>query len=144
MKIGSILKHKGDFVATVSPDEKISRLLEVLAEHNIGAVVVTNDGTHIEGIASERDVVRGTKEFGKKILKRPVSSIMTDVIASCTVESSVEELMVTMTEQRVRHIPVMDEETDTMVGIVSIGDVVYARIDHLEDEKKNLVNYITS
>lgn len=144
MKIASILKHKGEFVATISPEDKVSRLLEVLSEHNIGAVVVTDDADNVKGIASERDIVRGASELGKKVFKQPVSSIMTDVIATCTVDSSVEELMVTMTEERVRHIPVLDEESGQMVGIVSIGDVVYARIDHLEDEKKNLVNYITS
>ncbi|MFZ1362040.1 MAG: CBS domain-containing protein [Candidatus Nanopelagicales bacterium] len=144
MKIGSILSHKGEFVATISPDESVARLLELLSEHNIGAVVVTNDDDSVSGIVSERDVVRGGNDIGKKILKRPVSSIMTPVVATCTVDSQVEELMVTMTEERVRHIPVMDEESGRMVGIVSIGDVVRARIDHLEDEKKNLVNYITS
>lgn len=144
MKIGSILKHKGEFVATISPDEKVSRLIEILAEHNIGAVVVTENGDQILGMASERDIIRYGHEHGRKMLKRPVSSIMTEVVATCTVESSVEELMVVMTEERVRHIPVLDEESSKMIGIVSIGDVVRARIDHLEDEKKNLVNYITS
>lgn len=144
MKIGSILSHKGEFVATISPDDSVSRLLEILAEHNIGAVVVTGDDDSVSGIVSERDVVRAGNDIGKKVLKKPVSTIMTPVIASCTVDSQVEELMVTMTEERVRHIPVMDEETNRLIGIVSIGDVVRARIDHLEDEKKNLVNYITS
>lgn len=144
MKIGSILSRKGEFVATISPDDSVSRLLEILAEHNIGAVVVTGDDDSVSGIVSERDVVRAGNDIGKKVLKKPVSTIMTPVIASCTVDSPVEELMVTMTEERVRHIPVMDEETNRLIGIVSIGDVVRARIDHLEDEKKNLVNYITS
>ena len=144
MKIGSILNHKGDFVATIAPDEKVSRLLEILSEHNIGAVVVTDEADQIQGIASERDIVRGSSELGKKVLKQPVSNIMTPVVATCTIESSVEDLMITMTEERVRHIPVIDEESAQMIGIVSIGDVVRARIDHLEDEKKNLVNYITS
>lgn len=143
MKIGSVLNHKGSYVATIEPKKKVSKLLDIMSEKNIGAVVVTKDGKQIEGIVSERDVVRGTQKIGKKLLKLPVSMIMTDVIASCTVDSTVEELMIMMTDKRVRHVPVLDDESN-LIGIVSIGDVVYARIESLEDEKKNLVDYITS
>lgn len=142
MKISAILARKGDFVATVAPDATVASLLDVLAENGIGAVVVTADGKTIAGIASERDVVRALKTTGVAILDSPVSAIMTALTASCEPSTPVEEIMVVMTEKRVRHVPVIDE--GVMVGIVSIGDVVKARIEHLEDERKSLLSYITS
>ena len=142
MKIAAILESKGDFVATVAPDATVNALLASLAEHEIGAVVVSSDGVVISGIASERDVARALVTRGAATLDAPVSSIMTAVICTCEPSSPVEELMVQMTENRVRHVPVLDD--GRMVGIVSIGDIVKARIDHLEDERKSLLSYITS
>jgi len=142
MKIAAILGNKGDFVATVSPDSTVAELLATLSQYKIGAVVVSAGEGSILGMASERDVARFLAERGSVVLDGPVSQIMSSVIATCSLDSSVEEIMVQMTEKRVRHIPVIDG--DVMVGIVSIGDVVKARIDYLEDERKSLLNYITS
>ncbi len=142
MKISSVIAHKGDFVATVAPDSTVKALLATLAEHQIGAVVVSVDGAKIVGIASERDVVRAIFSSGPEVLEAAVSSIMSSLVATCEPGSSVEDLMIQMTEQRVRHVPVLKD--GRMVGIVSIGDIVKARIEKLEDERKSLMNYITS
>ncbi len=142
MKIASVLKGKGDFVATISPDSTVASLLATLAQYRIGAVVVSSDGQSMAGMASERDVARALTESGSVILDGPVSQIMSSIVATCALDASVEDVMVQMTELRVRHVPVIDE--DVMVGIVSIGDVVKARIDFLEEERKSLLNYITS
>ena len=142
MKVAAILANKGDFVATVAPDASVTALLALLAENEIGAVVVSSDGAVINGIASERDVARALTSEGATVLDAPVSHIMTNVICTCEPDSPVEEIMVQMTENRVRHVPVLKD--GKMVGIVSIGDIVKARIDHLEDERKSLLSYITS
>ncbi len=142
MKVSNILKNKGDFVATVAPSDPVTALLATLAEHSIGAVVVSADGATIAGIASERDVVRALQANGPSILDGPVSAIMTALHATCEPGTTVDQLMEQMTNERVRHIPVLDD--GAMVGIVSIGDVVKARMDQLIEEHKSLVNYITS
>lgn len=142
MKIASILASKGDYVATVAPDATVSELLALLADKQIGAVVVSSDNVTIKGIASERDVARSLAKIGATALDAPVSQIMTAVHTTCELDSPVEEIMVAMTENRVRHVPVIED--GKMIGIVSIGDIVKARIDHLEDERKSLLSYITS
>ncbi|MEI6622246.1 MAG: CBS domain-containing protein [Actinomycetes bacterium] len=142
MKIASILTRKGDFVATVAPDSTVRSLLGTLAEYRIGAVVVSVDGESIAGIASERDVVRALNDLGNVILDAPVSQIMSKLVASCERNSTIEELMVLMTDNRVRHVPVLED--GKLIGIVSIGDIVKTRIEILEDERKSLLSYITS
>ncbi len=142
MKISSIVATKGDFVATVRPDSTVVSLLATLAEYRIGAVVVTaQDGTML-GVASERDVARSLTNSGSVILDGPVSQIMSDIVATCELGTSIEEVMALMTEKRVRHVPVLED--GSMVAIVSIGDVVKARMEILEDERKSLLSYITS
>ncbi|RFU41694.1 CBS domain-containing protein [Actinomadura logoneensis] len=140
MRIRDILRRKGDTVATVPPDATVRELLAVLAEHNIGAAVVSPDGTAIAGIASERDVVRRLHEHGADLLDRPVSSIMTGQVRTVGPDEAVEELRRTMTEHRIRHVPVLDD--GRLAGIVSIGDVVKSAIDELESEREHLVGYI--
>lgn len=142
MKISSILSTKGNFVATVSPDASVSELLALLAEHRIGAVVVADSEGSVAGIVSERDVARACHARGGAALEQPVSEIMTAVVVTCAPGASTEELMGLMTEQRVRHIPVVED--DEMVGIVSIGDVVKARLAELETERDALQAYISS
>ncbi len=143
MQIATILSNKGDSVVTVTPSSTVTSLLATLAEHQIGAAVVSQDGESISGIVSERDIVRAFAKIGASLLDAPVSQIMTKVVAVCQPKSTVEELMVVMTEQRVRHIPVADDDGN-LIGIVSIGDVVKARMDSLEDERKSLIAYVTS
>ncbi|MEZ0071732.1 CBS domain-containing protein [Planotetraspora sp. GP83] len=140
MLIGSILQAKGTSVATVPPDATVIELLATLAKLNIGAVVVSEDGTTIAGIVSERDVVRRLHERGAGVLGQPVSSIMTAEVRTCGLDTNVEELRRTMTNHRIRHVPVV--RGGRLVGIVSIGDVVKSAIEELETEKDALVGYL--
>jgi CBS domain-containing protein len=140
MRIADVLKIKGAAVATASPDMSVKQLIAALAAYNIGAmVVVGSDG--VAGIVSERDVVRQLHERGADILGRPVSEIMTTVVATCRLDASVDDLSVLMTQNRVRHVPVLDD--GHLVGIVSIGDVVKTRMEELTTEQEQLQAYIT-
>ena len=140
MQISQLLRHKGREVATIDGSESVRTALGLLAEKGIGALVVSADGRHVEGIVSERDVARGLHEHGAGLLAEPVSSLMTAEVHTCTPSSSVHDLAQTMTDHRVRHVPVVED--GALIGIVSIGDVVKARLDELEDERKQLVDYI--
>lgn len=140
MRITDLIRAKGSDVVTVSPDAKVSELLSLLAEHSIGAVVVSADGSHIEGIVSERDVVRHLPRVGNTLLDGPVRDIMSVDVYTCTGSSGIADLASLMTEHRFRHVPVVDG--DKLVAIVSIGDVVKARLQMLESERDDLVGYI--
>ncbi|WP_119730667.1 CBS domain-containing protein [Thermomonospora amylolytica] len=140
MRISDILRKKGSAVATVRPDATVRELLARLAELNIGAVVVSPDGAAIAGIVSERDVVRRLHERGAALLDAPVSQIMTEQVRTCAPEAAVADLRKTMTEHRIRHVPVVSD--GRMVGLVSIGDVVKSAIDELETEREHLVGYL--
>ncbi|MCB0916548.1 MAG: CBS domain-containing protein [Actinobacteria bacterium] len=142
MKVKSILAEKGSFVATISPDATVTELCALLTEHNIGAAVVSPDGSEVVGIASERDVVRAIAAKGREILDAPVSDLMTGVVAVCEPSNSTDDLMMTMTERRIRHVPVLEEES--LSGIISIGDVVRVTVAELQEEKATLLGYITS
>ena len=141
MQISQLLRHKGPEVATISGTESVRTALGLLAEKGIGALVVSSDGRHVEGIVSERDVARGLHEHGAGLLAEPVSSLMTERVHTCPPSASVHDLAQTMTDHRVRHVPVVDDD-GALVGIVSIGDVVKARLDELESEQKHMVDYI--
>ncbi len=142
MRISDILRGKGSAVVTVEPATDVRTLLGVLAEHRIGATVVSSDGTTIEGIVSERDIVRALADRGATVLSEPVSEIMTTDVKTCGPDAKVDELMRTMTQGRFRHVPVV--ANNVLTGIVSIGDVVKHRVDELEDEREALSRYITS
>ena len=141
MRITDVLERKGSTVATVRPDETVEDLLRLLAEHNIGAVVVEADDGGLAGIVSERDVVRRLAERGPAVLRAPVSEIMTTDVVTCEPGDAVEDLTVTMTERRIRHVPVLSE--GELLGIVSIGDVVKSRISTLEHDREQMESYIT-
>ena len=141
MQISQLLRHKGHEVATVDGSESVRAALALLAERGVGALVVSSDGRRVDGIVSERDVARGLHEHGAGLLAEPVSSLMTAQVHTCRPEASVHDLAQTMTDHRVRHVPVLGDD-DELVGIVSIGDVVKARLVELEDERKQLVDYI--
>jgi CBS domain-containing protein len=141
MRISDVLRGKGGQVVTVSPDADVQHLLTVLAEHRIGAVVVSRNGTSVDGIASERDIVRAFAARGATVMSEPITAIYTAEVHTVTPETPLEEVMRIMTEQRVRHIPVMVD--GGLRGIVSIGDVVKNRIDELETDRAALTNYIT-
>ena len=141
MRISDVLRVKGTQVVTVTPDTTVRRLLAVLAENRIGAVVVSRDGAAIEGIASERDIVQALALRGAAVLSEPVTAIYTAQVHTVTPQTSIEEVMAMMTERRVRHAPVVAE--GRLHGIVSIGDVVKIRIGDLETERTALTDYIT-
>ncbi len=141
MKINDVLKAKSSpEVVTVSPDAGVRELVARLAEHNVGALIVSSDGEVMEGIVSERDVVRHLHHDGT-VVNNTVGAIMTAVVETCTPDDDVEELMRTMTERRVRHVPVVVD--GRIRGIVSIGDVVKHRIDQLEFERDQLDHYVS-
>jgi CBS domain-containing protein len=140
VQISQLLRRKGADVATVDGAESVGTALDLLARHGIGALVVSADGRRIDGIVSERDVARGLHERGAALLADPVSSVMTAEVHTCRPAASVHDLARLMTEHRVRHVPVVED--DVLVGIVSIGDVVKARLDELEAERAQLVDYI--
>jgi CBS domain-containing protein len=140
VQISQLLRRKGREVATIDGSESVRTALGVLAEKGIGALVVSSDGRRIDGIVSERDVARGLHTHGAGLLAEPVSSVMTSQVHTCSPHMSVHDLAQTMTDHRVRHVPVVED--DVLIGIVSIGDVVKARLDELEEERKQLVDYI--
>ena len=140
MEIGQLLRRKGHDVATIEGSRSVRDALTVLAERGIGALVVSADGRAIDGILSERDVARGLHERGAGLLGDPISSVMTPEVHTCTPHVQLTDLARLMTDERVRHVPVVDD--DALVGIVSIGDVVKARLDELEEERRQLVDYI--
>ena len=140
MRISEVLAGKSiPGVITIKPDATVRDLLALLAEHNVGAVIVSPDGTEVGGMVSERDVVRRLNE-DDAILDGPVSQIMTSVVHTCDTTHPIEELMQVMTEHRVRHVPVITD--GKLSGMISIGDVVKARIAHLEFERDQLGNYL--
>jgi CBS domain-containing protein len=140
MRISDVVRRKGDAVVTVRPDETVERLLELLEEHRIGALVVSEDGESVAGIVSERDVVRHLHSDGVDVLREPISQIMTSEVTTCDFEMHIEELARIMTELRIRHVPVVVD--GKLSAIVSIGDVVKNRIDELQTERDQLVGYI--
>lgn len=142
MKISDILHTKGDAVITTTPDATIHELVSLLAEHNIGAVIVreADDDQGIAGIVSERDVVRHLCDLGP-LESTAVSTIMTQVVQTTTLDSAVDSLRQQMTDARVRHVPVLQD--GRLVGIVSIGDVVKSSIGQLEFERDQLSKYVS-
>lgn len=141
MRISDVLRVKGEQVVTVSPDTDVAHLLSVLAEHSIGAVVVSRDGTTVDGIVSERDIVRALARRGAAVLTEPVTGILTAEVRTITPDALLADAERLMTERRFRHLPVVVD--GRLNGIVSIGDVVKKRIDELEDERSTLAGYIT-
>ncbi|TDE10412.1 CBS domain-containing protein [Jiangella asiatica] len=141
MRISDIIRNKGKVVVTVPPDTDVRSLLTVLAENRIGAVVVSSDGSTINGIVSERDIVRALAARGAAILSEPVSAIMTSEVQTCVLGTHIDELAAAMTEGRFRHVPVITDE-GRLDGLVSIGDVVKIRITELEVERDSLSSYI--
>lgn len=140
MKIAEIIRVKGADVVTIRPDQSVQELLGLLAEYRIGAVVVSADGAAIDGIVSERDVVRHLHSAGAGVLTGPVSAIMTREVFTCSHDDRLENLESTMTERRIRHVPIVED--GKLHSIISIGDVVKSRITNLQSERDQLVGYI--
>jgi CBS domain-containing protein len=141
MRIGEIIRAKANQdVITIGPDAGVRELIALLAQHNIGALIVSSDGRSLDGIVSERDVVRHLHTDGT-VINNVVSAIMTEVVETCSPDDDLDEVMQTMTQRRFRHIPVCSKEGD-LVGIISIGDVVKHKIGQLEFERDQLDGYI--
>jgi CBS domain-containing protein len=140
MRITDVLRRKGDLVVTITPDEPVRALLDALAQHRVGALVVAGQDGAVEGIVSERDVVRHLQARGPAVLDQPVGAIMTSPVHTALPDATLEDLMVLMTEERIRHVPVVADER--LLGIVSIGDVVKHRIEELQSERDQLTAYI--
>lgn len=139
MRISDVLRQKGPAVATIAPSATVHELVSTLRTHNIGAMVVT-EGEAVVGIVSERDIVRRLDERGAELLVAQVREIMTRDVVTCTPEDTVDSLAETMTERRIRHMPVLSD--GRLTGIVSIGDVVKSRIRQLETDREQLESYI--
>jgi CBS domain-containing protein len=142
MKISDLLERKGSFVATVTSEMVIIEVARELADRGVGALVVSEDGRTISGIVSERDIVRAVSRFGPAILESPVQMIMSREVRTCLPDDLVESLMATMTDNRIRHVPVASG--GVLLGIVSIGDLVKTRMDELERDRAALESYITA
>ena len=138
--VAAILKHKGYQVTTVDPTLSVSGVVGVLAEHRIGAVLVVDRAEQLLGIVSERDIVRSLATNGARTLQMTAGQLMTRALQVAHPETTVAEAMAQMTVGRFRHMPVM--ERDTLVGLISIGDVVKARIMEQEDEVDSLKAYV--
>jgi len=141
MLISEILKRKGNDVATTTPDSSIRSVVDLLASRKIGALVVSTDGSTIDGIISERDLVRGLNVDDASLMERTAGDLMTVDVVCCTPTCTVDELMNQMTQGRFRHVPILDD--GALAGIVSIGDVVNAKLDELETERQHLTDYIS-
>ncbi len=136
MRISEVLKAKSSpEVLTISPDATVRELVSSLARHNIGALLVSADGASVDGIVSERDIVRRLNE-APDLLDHAVSSIMTSEVRTCEPDANLDDLRAQMTEHRIRHVPVMSE--GRLVGIVSIGDVVKHSMQQLQFERDQL------
>jgi len=141
MKIAALISGKK--VETISSSASVHDLVNSLNTHHVGALVVSPDGKKIEGIVSERDVVRAMPGKMDQLIGMRVRDLMTVEVITCTQNSTVAELMTVMTERRIRHIPVLSE-TGELLSIVSIGDVVKAHITEIENERKALADYVNS
>lgn len=139
MAIASILKDKGGAIIAASPSQSVAEVVALLCTHRIGAVIVMEDG-EVAGVLSERDIVRGLNEQGAAILQRPARDIMTTEVITVAPSESVTAALSRMTRRRIRHLPVLDG--GEVHGVVSIGDLVKARIDEAVREAESLKDYI--
>ena len=139
MTVRAILDSKGHHILSVEPEAKLSVAIKLLGERKIGAVLVMSKG-RIEGILSERDIVRVLSERGASVLDEPVSEVMTRKVINCRQSDTVAAIMEMMTLGKFRHLPVVEEEK--VVGLISIGDIVKWRVREFELEQEALRDYI--
>jgi CBS domain-containing protein len=140
MNVESILRHKGRRVITVRSDATVAHIVGVLAEHRIGAVVVSDDGNRVDGLISERDIVGALARKPAGLLDLPAAAIMTREVVTCAPEDTIDALMAEMTKRRFRHLPVV--RNGQLCGMVSIGDVVKNRLEEVEWEADSLRHFI--
>jgi CBS domain-containing protein len=142
MSVSHILKAKGRDVVTVKSEDSVRSVAQILANRRIGAVVILSSAGKIDGIISERDIVRVIAADGAGALDHKVSDVMTSKVKTCNESDSEAELMAMMTEHRIRHLPVVSH--GKLTGMISIGDVVKYRIEAIEHEAEDLKAYIAS
>ena len=142
MLVANVLEGKGTLTVTVVSTATIGEVVADLTHHRVGALVVSPDGVRIDGIVSERDIVQRLSVLRTELLDEPVSSIMSTSVRVCRPSDDVESIMNLMTEHRIRHVPVV--ENGRLCGIISIGDVVKSRIQELEKDRNELMEYITA
>lgn len=135
------MKSGPDEIVTISPDTIVAEATKLLSERRIGAVVVSSDGKTAEGILSERDIVRELGRSGPEVLNRKAAEVMTRKVMTCVCADDALEVLDRMTKGRFRHLPVVDDKGE-MLGVVSIGDVVFGRLKELNAEKEALTGMI--
>ncbi|WP_341727889.1 CBS domain-containing protein [Brooklawnia sp.] len=140
MRVYDVLKHKGHDVVVASPDATVAELLQLLVEHRIGSVVVVDDGRPV-GLVAERDIVSALAAADDDVRTHLVREVMESIAHVAALDDDTADLAATMTEFRIRHLPVVDQD-GKLLAIVSIGDVVKARLDTLTDERDHLINYV--
>ncbi|MTI42241.1 CBS domain protein [Roseibium hamelinense] len=141
MTVAAILKEKGRDVIAERGETELAEVCKVLGKNKIGAILITDPDGHIEGIVSERDIVRAVGEDGSAALTRPVSSVMTKSVVTCSEDDTVSQVMAKMTAGRFRHVPVVKD--GKVAGVISIGDVVKHKIAQVEQEAEQMRSYIT-
>ena len=142
MHVKQILKNKGTAVETIRPDATIGNATDRLKAKRIGVLVVSTNGTTVDGILSERDIVGGLADYGASLLDQKVDSLMTKEVKTCSIEDTVHSVMELMSDRRIRHVPVVQD--GVLAGIVSIGDAVKNRLNELENEASSLRDYINT
>lgn len=140
MHVAAVLKRKGNRIVSAAPGDSVAAVTRLLTEHRIGAVLVTDDDGLPVGILSERDIVRAVARDGAAALDRPAADLMTRELITATPTDTVADMMAVMTQRRIRHVPIV--ESGRVVGVISIGDVVKARIDDAELEVESLRGYV--
>ncbi len=140
MTVRAILKGKGQRVITVASGTSIKDVVATLTRESIGAAVISDDGATVAGIISERDIIQGLARYGAALLEKPASELMASQVASARLDMPILHILDLMTQGRFRHMPVL--ENDRLIGLVSIGDAVKARLDILESEAAQLKDYI--
>jgi CBS domain-containing protein len=142
MKVSGILDAKGWEVATIKPDTLILLALHEMNKRNIGSLVVTDDGEHVRGVISDRDITRGLIRHGSHLTSLPVKQVMSRQVYTCRPDDNTEDCMLTMTKNRQRHLPVLDG--GRLCGLISIGDLIKNRLDELELERNVLRDYVAA
>jgi len=142
MQVSAVLGQKGDHVVTVSPSDSITDVAAVLSKNKIGAVLVRAEDGDVLGVLSERDIVRGVAQSGVDSLTKSAADLMTKDVITCGAEDTVNEVMATMTDHRIRHVPVMRD--GALAGVISIGDVVKNHLAEIERERQALRDYIST
>ena len=140
MTVERILENKSADVVTVKPDELISAIIEKLEAEDVGALVVSKNGSTVDGIISERDVVRGLARFGPDVLEHPVSELMTEDVVTCTEIDRIVGVMALMDAHQIRHIPVVNR--GKLAGIVGSRDIIKLRVEELQSEADIMRSYI--